>query len=461
MAINYVKFQRGSLAAYEALKSASRVDENTLYFIYENENEENGSLYLGYRLIGGNLSANEMNLADLADVITTGADTNYFLVRNSEGKWVATSPEEVANLIVNKVSVSTQVFQIVLEEGQTDIEAIEKEISGLTINIGDIAIVKDEFVEGKIEHTAYVYNGEEWVAMDGNYNASNVYFDEDFVFTKAIGTVTIPASGSKKVDAAGKSLKQFFAGLFAQEETTNLIKTNPSVSGLTVNETGSYEVGTVLTPTYSATFNAGAYDYGPSPTGVVVNNWKITSTNGDDISGADKQTGSLASLTVGADTVYSVTAEASYDAGSYALTNLGNTSTERIAAGTKSKTASSAITGYRNSFYGTFADKTTELNSANIRALTKSGKTLKAGDTFTIDIAPGALRTILAVPATLTPSYVGHREGLNAPLLDSNTVKYTVSIDGAVAGKDAIDYTVYVWSYANPYASLEHYDVTV
>ena len=44
MAINYVKFQRGSLAAYEALKQADRVDENTLYFIYsdENENSNNG-----------------------------------------------------------------------------------------------------------------------------------------------------------------------------------------------------------------------------------------------------------------------------------------------------------------------------------------------------------------------------------------------------------------------------------
>ena len=34
MAVNYVKFQRGSQEAYNALKSAGRLDEDTLYFIY-------------------------------------------------------------------------------------------------------------------------------------------------------------------------------------------------------------------------------------------------------------------------------------------------------------------------------------------------------------------------------------------------------------------------------------------
>jgi hypothetical protein len=42
--------------------------------------------------------------------------------------------------------------------------------------------------------------------MDGNYRADNVYFDEDFIFTKPIGTVSIPSSGNKTVSAAGKNL---------------------------------------------------------------------------------------------------------------------------------------------------------------------------------------------------------------------------------------------------------------
>jgi len=46
-------------------------------------------------------------------------------------------------------------------------------------------------------------------------------------------------------------------------------------------------------------------------------------------------------------------------------------------------------------------------------------------------------------------------------LLDDNTTKVTVAVDGAVVGADTIDYDVYVWTYANPYAALEHYDVTI
>ena len=50
MSINYVRFQRGSVAAYNALGTP---DKNTLYFIYENEDSGIGSLYLGEKLISG------------------------------------------------------------------------------------------------------------------------------------------------------------------------------------------------------------------------------------------------------------------------------------------------------------------------------------------------------------------------------------------------------------------------
>ena len=55
MAVNYVKFQRGTQAAYNKLANAvpSRLDENTLYFIYPEDNSSVGKLYLGTRLING------------------------------------------------------------------------------------------------------------------------------------------------------------------------------------------------------------------------------------------------------------------------------------------------------------------------------------------------------------------------------------------------------------------------
>ena len=53
MAVNYVKFQRGSQEAYDALKAAGKLDSNTLYFIYKNEADAVGALYMGNRIISG------------------------------------------------------------------------------------------------------------------------------------------------------------------------------------------------------------------------------------------------------------------------------------------------------------------------------------------------------------------------------------------------------------------------
>ena len=47
MAVSYVKFQRGSQTAYDALLQKDGIDENTLYFIYSEDSPNIGKLYLG------------------------------------------------------------------------------------------------------------------------------------------------------------------------------------------------------------------------------------------------------------------------------------------------------------------------------------------------------------------------------------------------------------------------------
>jgi len=93
--------------------------------------------------------------------------------------------------------------------------------------------------------------------MDGNYNAENIYFDENFIFTKNVGTVVVPSTGNIEVEAAGMNLKSFLASIFAKEQNPEEI-TQPSVS-LTASNNKSYEVGTEVTPTYSASFDGGSY----------------------------------------------------------------------------------------------------------------------------------------------------------------------------------------------------------
>lgn len=355
----------------------------------------------------------------------------------------------------------TQIYELTLGEGQTHEQVIAVATDEKEVVAGDIAIIKEliagEGDEAKYMYTAYVYNGTGWAAMDGNYNAKNVFFDQDFTFTKNIGTVSIPASGSKVVDAAGKNLYDFFAGLFAAEDTDPDVSTQPSVSACTLGKAGSYEAGTIVTGiTYSASFEDGKYQYGPEPTGVTVSSWEIKGNDGVVVGAA--ASGSISDITIADNTNYTITAKATYGAGNYAKTNLGNESTVRIAAGNKSRT-SSAIKGYRNSFYGTFADTTTELTSSAIRGLTATGATMVSGSTFKVEIPANARRVVIALPAGVEFTAT-HDEGLNAPVESSFTTKETVLVEGA-GGRAAINYDVYVAGLAGNAAGTNHYSVTI
>jgi len=64
--------------------------------------------------------------------------------------------------------------------------------------------------------------------MDGNYDASNVYFGDNLTYTASIGVLTVPASGSAQLDAKGKSLEEVLKGILAKE--TNPSKPTPTAS---------------------------------------------------------------------------------------------------------------------------------------------------------------------------------------------------------------------------------------
>jgi hypothetical protein len=142
----------------------------------------------------------------------------------------------------------------------------------------DILIIKDLIANDKYAHTAYVYSGIKWEAMDGNYDAENVYFKDDFIFTEPVGTVTIPASGNVVVPAAGKNVKEFLTTLFAQEENPDIIP--PSVDIYLTSTTTSYEVGSTFSPGYTIRFYGGSYEFGPV-TGVEMTNRAIQDTLGN------------------------------------------------------------------------------------------------------------------------------------------------------------------------------------
>ena len=279
--------------------------------------------------------------------------------------------------------------------------------------------------------------------------ADKVFFADDLTTTTAIGNIELE-NGQATIPAKGKNLVEVWNAIYVKE--SNPTVTQPSVS-VTCNEAKGYEVGTEVSVTYSASLNPGSYQYGPE-TGVTATDWKITDTSGNI---SVEPTGSFPNVTVIDDMSYKITAEATYGDGATPLTNLGNEYPDgQIKAGSDSATAG-AITGFRNSFYGSMAEKT-DVNSAAIRKLT--AKVLSNGSTFKVSIPEGAMRVIVAYPATLRDvTSIKDVNGLNAEI-SSGFTQSTVAVEGA-NGYTAIDYKVYTMDFAKANDTANTFSVTI
>lgn len=288
----------------------------------------------------------------------------------------------------------------------------------------------------------------------GTVSATDVMFDSDLVFTEEFGRY-VPTDGKVTIPAAGKSWYEVLMDAYSQDKDPAV--TQPSVT-LTASNVKAYEVGTSVTPSYTAVLNAGSYEYGPA-TGVTATAWSVSNTETDEV--LTTASGSFAAVTVGDDTNYSITAQATYGDGAVPVTALGSPYADgQIKAGTKSATKSK-ISGYRNSFYGTLTTKDGEINSTLVRSLTgKSAKALVNGNTFNISIPVGAIRVVFAYPAALRDvSSVQDVNGMNAEIKTAFT-QYTVSVEGA-NGYTGIDYKVYVMDMANANDTANTYKVTI
>ena len=157
----------------------------------------------------------------------------------------------------------------VAEDGSVEIhlDAINRVVNGAELAGGDIAVVKETFAEGKVQHTAYVYDESvaAWKAMDGNYSADNVYVSENLTLAGNFTSVGNYEKG--EVITAGTSLQDVLSGMLQQElyPTAN-DKPNASISA----SGGSGEVGSSYTlPTATLTIDdVGSYEYGDKATGI-------------------------------------------------------------------------------------------------------------------------------------------------------------------------------------------------
>lgn len=326
---------------------------------------------------------------------------------------------------------ATQLYEATLTADETHSAAIARVTSGAQINSGDFVVVKEAVGTDKYQYTAYVYAADAWKALDGNYNAENVYFDKDLIITANVGVQTIDATGSKTLATTGKNVKQVLDLLFAKEKDPSV--TQPSVT-ITLTGAGAKEVGTSVTPSYSVGFNKGKYEFGPD-TGVTAT-YAVSDTASHS---ATTATGSFDAFTVEPTTNYKVSVTATHTAGADPVSNLGNGRGDlKITAGEKTAT-SAAITGYRGWFQGYYngtqalADATT-ITSAQLRAFgVKNG-------TFNTTMNTNKMQQMFfAAPAGTVKTLTVSNAVNGAP---QTVKKTTVSVEGA-NNYQAIDYDLY------------------
>lgn len=471
---------RGTPAQYAALVEK---DIDTLYFIAEPTASE-GCLYLGNKLIAGNGESNSgdlselLSLNDLSDVIVNSldlADASFLIYDKSQQAWVNCSKEALvfggssslsngaAGLVPapqageeNKflrgdgqwadppvvTGSAAVVYQVTTQEGESKEDALVRIVNGATLNSGDIAIVKVLIADDKLEHTAYVYNGSDWAAMDGNYSADNVYFKSDFVFTENVGTVKIPETGNIEVAAAGMNVTDFFNKLFSEVKTPEITDVEFVVS--LVNTSNYYEVGTTVTPEYSTTFTPGSYEFGPEDTGVSISNYVITDSNNNTAATAS---GAMPSFAVDDNTVYNIIATATYSDGVKAYNNLQKESDEYIKGGSISA-STGFIRGYRASFIGV-DNGSDAIDSDVIRGLSNSWNyNSRKVITVSAETVDNPTRIIVAIPATNSRN--GIAEVIMPESMNYNCTNEYVQIDNVLVndanGTNSVEYKVWVYN---------------
>lgn len=404
--------------------------------------------------------------AEWADTSVAAVGANRVLAKGELGIEIDTRLFKIGNgtdaykdlQYANDFDVSeaqSSAYTITPTEGQTDQEAFNawKAETGNVANKGDIFIMKRLIAEGKYSYTGYVYDGTNLVAMDGNYSAENVYLADDITMAgnyTQVGNLTKTQTGTSTFSTKGKSVAEAFTEIFSKRLQPT-ITAQPAVS-LTFSQAKAYEVGTVVTPTYSASLSAGSYTYGPA-TGITAQTWEVTNTAGGS---ATTATGTFDDVTVVDGISYTITAKATYNEGAVANDNLGSPSSPeiKIAAGSANK-VSSAITGYRYNWYGYKASGSefaniTSLASADIKGLTAI-KTLP-----TKISANNASQLVLAIPATLNKKPTLNQ--VSPPVTVDVTGTYTATV-GGVNDYAPIDYDVYYVSFAVPASGATEYNI--
>lgn len=283
-------------------------------------------------------------------------------------------------------------------------------------------------------------------------NEDTFVFEKDLEVMYTLGKYNGTLASKKTIPAKGKTFAAVWNDIFLKEENPKTAQ--PSLT-VTSSNIGAKEAGTKVSIAYTSTFSAGSYTYGPA-TGVTASNYKI-SFNGETLT---TPSGTFAEVQVTDAMNLKITGTFDHTAGAVPVTNIGNEyAAGQINAATNkaASTPGTALTGYRNMFFGTLTVKD-ELTSSVIRGLSVKQQVANVANKE-IAIPVGALRVVFAVPSSKTITSITDTNGLGAQIFSSFT-NIKVNVEGA-EGYEAKEYNVYYMDYATPNDKANSYKVTV
>lgn len=415
--------------------------------------------------------------------------------------------EQTADDVVNSIGSVYSFNQQVTESFDEALEKFLEDNPGVTFKKNDVAVVKimgtnhngDSVV---MEQAAYTHDGSAFVACTGSVDASKVIVRENITLAgnyTTVGNITkSSATATGTLESKGKSVASILTEIFSKRLQPQSSKTvQPSISAFALKSgtSTSVEAGTTLDKIEytSGTFEDGSYEYETS-TGATATNWEVKrvvrvgnastdtvtsirtvegtslSAGSDDNSGMGFQIGDQAGTYGEGEATTPVLSSIKYTAyvthtdGNVAVDNLGSpcTNGQQIKGGDsnkKSKTTS-AITCYRNYFYGAVST-TSNIDGDYIRGLTKSGKAYAATGNSPLKITTTAdtRRIVIACIAGKT----GVTKVLE-PTFGSDVLsvfdKKTIQVAGA-NGYAPVDYNVWVWEQEKAWGEVATYSVTL
>jgi hypothetical protein len=332
-----------------------------------------------------------------------------------------------------------------LENGamETDNEALTRAVTNP--KKGDIAVCERANGTGTPFMTAYMYSGTAWCALDGNYDATNVYFKDDITLAGSytqVGNITKSANETKTLSAAGKNIAEVMQSIFTKEINTDLKNAAPSC-GMNGNSTKYYVAGEASAEqTITLSLNKGSYDYGY---GYVVSKDEEDITAGT--AAVTKVTNDGTGVVVDGDKPYTLTWNGK------SVTPVTDTTNKFVCesvtktdapvqlkcSGTvKYKNAGNPVSNLGNIYPAQAYGDTT--SSANEQVLARWYYPIYQG--FTYDAEGGEESNVIANPSNITQTQL--TSGLKAPIkeLTIGTTKHSsTNTNAVITGSTAYDKT--------------------